>query len=80
MAPVRLIERPAQAKAQAGMPADVVMAWMLTGIAWAFAAYLGVRLLDPSSDLPTTLMLLAAVSTYQVAAFAVAARARKTRR
>jgi hypothetical protein len=78
MAPVRLIERPA--RAEAGMPVDVMMAWMLTALAWGFAVYLGVRLLDPKSDFPTTMMLLAMISCYQVAAFAVAAHARKARR
>ncbi|OYX33079.1 MAG: hypothetical protein B7Y99_07800 [Caulobacterales bacterium 32-69-10] len=62
------------------MPFDVRMAWMLTGLAWAFAGYLGVRLLDPKSDLATTMLLLGMISGYQVAAFAVAAHARKARR
>ncbi len=78
MAPVRLIERPA--RVETGMPVDVMMAWMLTALAWGFALYLGVRLFDPESDFPTTMMLLAMIAGYQVAAFAIAAHARKARR
>jgi hypothetical protein len=75
MAPVRLIQAPPVR--EAGMPFDVAMGLLLTALAWGCAAYLGVRAFDPDNDLQTTVMLLAMISAYQTAAFAVAARARK---
>ncbi|HTI68154.1 MAG TPA: hypothetical protein VL460_11475 [Caulobacteraceae bacterium] len=79
MAPVRLIEKPVRRDA-AGAPLDMRLAWLLMAMAWVFAGYFGVRLLDPRSDLQTTLLTLSMVTAYQVCAFAVAARARSPRR
>jgi hypothetical protein len=80
MAPVRLIAKPAPAAAALGLPVDVMMAWLLMALAWAFTGYLGWRLLDPRSDLETTLQVLAMITAYEVCALAIAARARKLRR
>lgn len=78
MAPVRLIDN--SRRDETGTPLDIVLAGLLMAMAWVFAGYLGVRILDPDSDLDTTLVVLVMVAFYQVCAFAVAARARAVRR
>ena len=78
MAPIRL--KQAIRPADPALPLDVMLAGVLMAMAWAFAGYLGVRLLDPRSDLATSVLILALIAAYQVCAFAVAARARRPRR